>query len=337
MEFNQVRYFLALAETLNFTRAAEKCNVSQPALTRSIKLLEQELNGPLLIRNGKNNCLSELGRELHTSFIELDNARQSLKDLAESVTAGDMATINIGISDTLSHTLLCGFFSEFYSTHSNLSINLFRARPAEMGEMLLNGEFDVCFSADVAAEHTKIKYHTLGRERLVVAFGHNHCFRDKTSVTWPEFFQHSIIMQRNCAYQNTIIARAAKSYPELNISVTTDNCAWVKELVACDAGVTILPETTAIEFDLDYRAIHSNEQVFRKFEISYVYGVPRSAALRVFIQHAKDYDWSVKNRALSGEVEFAHAGHVLNIPCENKAPDKLAVTPQAQPPKESRL
>ena len=54
MEFNQVRYFLALAETLNFTRAAEKCNVSQPALTRSIKLLEQELNGPLLIRNGKN-------------------------------------------------------------------------------------------------------------------------------------------------------------------------------------------------------------------------------------------------------------------------------------------
>ena len=50
MEMHQIRYFLAVAEELNFTRASEKCNVSQPSLSRAIKLLEEELGGPLFHR-----------------------------------------------------------------------------------------------------------------------------------------------------------------------------------------------------------------------------------------------------------------------------------------------
>ena len=62
MEMQQVRYFVALAQTLNFTRAAEQCNVSQPALTRAIQQLEHELGGPLFHRERGNTHLSELGR-----------------------------------------------------------------------------------------------------------------------------------------------------------------------------------------------------------------------------------------------------------------------------------
>ena len=51
MEMHQVRYFLALCETLNFARAAETCNVSQPALTRAVRNLEEELGG-LLLQHG---------------------------------------------------------------------------------------------------------------------------------------------------------------------------------------------------------------------------------------------------------------------------------------------
>ena len=61
MEMHQVRYFLAVADELNFTRAAERCHVAQPSLTRAIKLLEEELGGPLFHRERANTHLSELG------------------------------------------------------------------------------------------------------------------------------------------------------------------------------------------------------------------------------------------------------------------------------------
>ena len=61
MEMHQVRYFLSLCAELNFTRAAERCNVAQPSLTRAIKQLEEELGGALFHRERANTHLSELG------------------------------------------------------------------------------------------------------------------------------------------------------------------------------------------------------------------------------------------------------------------------------------
>src|SRR6185312_15395800 len=71
MEFNQVRYFLTLANTLNFTRAAESCNVTQPALTRAIQKLEDELGGLLFYREHNLTQLTELGQLMRPVLGEL--------------------------------------------------------------------------------------------------------------------------------------------------------------------------------------------------------------------------------------------------------------------------
>ncbi len=64
MEMQQIRYFLMLSKTLNFTRAAEACNVSQPALTRAMQLLEAELGGDLIRRERGNSHLTALGQRM---------------------------------------------------------------------------------------------------------------------------------------------------------------------------------------------------------------------------------------------------------------------------------
>src|SRR5215470_402130 len=69
MELYQIRYFLALCETLNFARAAERCNVSQPSLTRAMQKLEQELGGLLVHRERRRTHLTELG-ELVRPMLE---------------------------------------------------------------------------------------------------------------------------------------------------------------------------------------------------------------------------------------------------------------------------
>ena len=71
MEMHQVRYFLTLCDELNFTRAAEKCNVAQPALTRAIKLLENEFGGLLFHRERADLYSSELGAAVRPYLEEL--------------------------------------------------------------------------------------------------------------------------------------------------------------------------------------------------------------------------------------------------------------------------
>ena len=85
MEMQQVRYFVALADTLNFTRAAEKCNVSQPALTRAIQQLEHELGGPLFHRERGNTHLSELGRMMFPYLQTVEESARAAREQGENL------------------------------------------------------------------------------------------------------------------------------------------------------------------------------------------------------------------------------------------------------------
>jgi DNA-binding transcriptional LysR family regulator len=87
METHEIRYFVAVCETLNFTRAAERCNVSQPALTRAVQNLEARLGGPLLHRERGNTHLTELGRMMRPYFQQvlgqMEEARRRAKTFAK--------------------------------------------------------------------------------------------------------------------------------------------------------------------------------------------------------------------------------------------------------------
>src|ERR1700730_4039068 len=87
MEMHQVRYFLALCEELNFTRAAKRCGVAQPSLTKGIKSLEQELGGALFHRRCRNVRLSELGRVVQPCLKSLNRCAQQAKRKARDFTS----------------------------------------------------------------------------------------------------------------------------------------------------------------------------------------------------------------------------------------------------------
>ena len=86
MEMHQVRYFLAAAEELNFSRAARRCDVSQPTLSRAIKSLEAELGGDLFRREGKNTHLSELGQMVRPHLEMVFNASANAKRVSQDLT-----------------------------------------------------------------------------------------------------------------------------------------------------------------------------------------------------------------------------------------------------------
>ena len=96
MEMHQVRYFLAVAQELNFSRAAEKCNVTQPSLSRAIQQLEGELGGPLFHRERHLTHLTDLGQMVRPHLETVYNAA-----IRSTISSGDIVLMMPSLSGTL--------------------------------------------------------------------------------------------------------------------------------------------------------------------------------------------------------------------------------------------
>src|SRR5215468_1788566 len=136
MEMQQIRYFLALAQTLNFTRAAEECNVTQPALTRAIQALEGELGGELIRRERQQSHLTELGRRMLPLLQQCFEAAVSAKSLAKAVKSSDVAPLAVAISNSINIELLVSPFSELFRAYPGVHLKLRRGGPAQIIEIL---------------------------------------------------------------------------------------------------------------------------------------------------------------------------------------------------------
>ncbi len=101
MELNQIRYFVTLAALLHFTRAAEACHVSQPALTKSIQKLEDELGGPLLHRERSRTQLTDLGRLMLGPMQRMLNAARDASQQAEAFRKSEACPPACGPETTL--------------------------------------------------------------------------------------------------------------------------------------------------------------------------------------------------------------------------------------------
>ena len=109
MEMHQIRYFLAVCETLNFTRAAENCNVTQPALTRAIQKLEEELGGLLFRRERHLTHLTDLGRLMRPQLEQIWQQTEAAKTTAKSFLKLEDAALNVGLMCTIGRCAASAF------------------------------------------------------------------------------------------------------------------------------------------------------------------------------------------------------------------------------------
>src|SRR5262249_23984215 len=117
---HQVRYFLTLCQELNFTRAAEKCNVAQPALTRAIKLLEDEIGGLLFHRERARTHLSELGQAVRPYLEEVQRQSQQAKRLATSLIELKGTPLKLGIMCTIGPSNFVGLLTNLHARYPRI-------------------------------------------------------------------------------------------------------------------------------------------------------------------------------------------------------------------------
>ena len=192
MELHQVRYFLALSRTLNFTRAAESCNVTQPALTRSIQRLEDELGGPLLHRERSLTHLTQLGRAMLPHLEAMLRAAEMARQTA-ATTHRQPAVLRVGLVDGLSAALIAASLAEAVRRFPGIELLLQSSTQKALVESLLLGETDAALLIDDGDLPERLDRWHLFHEGCRVVFPPAHAFEREPTVALPALAAETVV------------------------------------------------------------------------------------------------------------------------------------------------
>ena len=167
MELHQVRYFLAVASTLNFTRAAEQCNVTQPALTKGVQKLEQELGGQLIYRERQLTQLTDLGKEVLPMLERTLASAETVRRRAQEFQRKEVAPLKIGLAPSISASLVLDPIAEIAKLVPGLHVELREGAAEKLVELLLEGEINAAMVGDVQDLPARIDDWLLFEERYV--------------------------------------------------------------------------------------------------------------------------------------------------------------------------
>ncbi|WP_281407761.1 LysR family transcriptional regulator [Mesorhizobium sp. CU3] len=146
-----MRYFVALAETLHFGRAAERLHISQPPLTRQIAALERELGVRLLERNSRHAGLTHAGRRfLEDSRLAMATFEQACRN-AQLAERGELGTLTVGFMMHAAHTVLPRLTRQFMNDHPDVHVELREMVPDLLPDAILTGRFDAAVTFDPGA------------------------------------------------------------------------------------------------------------------------------------------------------------------------------------------
>ena len=246
MEMQQVRYFLSLASTLNFTRAAEQCNVSQPALTRAIKGLEDELGGDLIRREGRLSHLTELGQRMLPLLRQCYEGAASAKALARSVASGDVAALAIGVSRSVNVELVMPALTELYAAFPTLQLKIRRGAAGEIVEMLKAGDVEMAVAGPLeGGGWDRLDAWSLFTENFELVVGCDHALAMRNDLGFDEeaLRDERFLIQIGAEMVDQQLARLRASGAPVANAHEVESDRDMTVLLEANLGIALVPAT----------------------------------------------------------------------------------------------
>lgn len=239
MEMHQVRYFLALCETLNFTRAAERCNVTQPSLTRAIKLLEDEFGGPLFNRERNQTHLTELGRLTAPHLREVFDQAHSARARAASFLALRSAKLKLGVAHGLTLSVLDDTVRRFVLAHPATELLVLDDHAAELREALRRGDFEIVMLPHRSPEPDDLHHYVLRREPVVAIMAAAHELARLPEIPLGALAGAGVVCGDGCPFWGLVEQSLAEHGFQVTPKAVVSRIEWVFELVGMGVGVGV--------------------------------------------------------------------------------------------------
>ncbi len=244
MELYQIRYFLALCGTLNFTRAAEQCNVSQPALTRAVKKLEDELGGELFRRERSRTHMTELGRAMQPYLQQSLDSALAAKEQAASYGSGETAPLQLGISATIEIRLLLPALHELARALPGLKLCLVRMPANVIMKKLEDGEIELCVTAANESGWERINQWPLFTEDFVLFAGPAHRLASKGAIEFSELRDQQIYIQSSCEDTHKVSDIFQRCEIPMDMCHEFSDQSDMSAIIGEGQGVGLVPKST---------------------------------------------------------------------------------------------
>ncbi|MBX9635173.1 MAG: LysR family transcriptional regulator [Magnetospirillum sp.] len=290
MEIQQTRYFLALCDSRNFTRAAEMCGVTQPSLTKAIKKLEDEFGGALFRRERSLTHLTDLGLLLRPHMEAVYHASELARLEAFGWRNLDRAPVRLGMMCTIGPVRLVSFMKRLRLEIPSVEVNLTDAPGRDIVRLLMEGELDAAFIG-LPSLPERFDSIPLYRERYTVAFCAGHRFEAMDVVPLKELDGENYLNRINCEYPDHFDALGIPDPAEnVRVCYSTEREDWIQAMILAGLGCAVMPEFLPTLPGVATRPLVDPE-LSRGVALVTVSGRQFSPALRTFIELAKRHSW----------------------------------------------
>lgn len=297
MEMHQARYFLALARTLNFTKAADECNVAQPSLTRAIKKLEEEFGGALFHRERANTHLTELGRAMFPHIEQSYLAAQSARALAQAFKRGDVASLRLGVTNSVSSRLFADVLNGVRGGVPNFELSVAAGPEGQVRETMLKGGADLVVLGEGGAIPERMRAWPLFRENYRLILPQAHRLAAKATLMLEDLDGEDIVERVKCSGCERLRQLCAATGVMPRFRHRVDTVDQLLNLVQAGFGVGFTPQSDGLPAGIVSRPIERVE-IDREVSLATVGGRPFSAATDAFIKLARARDWTADLAAI---------------------------------------
>ncbi len=247
MNLQQLQYFKVIAETKNFTTASNILLVTQPALSKAISKLEEELNVPLFEREGRNIKITKYGdvflKYAESALNDIERGREKIQDMKNN----NDRVISIASTYCIGSTIIPFLISNFLNSHMQTKFNFNNESTDEILKDLKYGKIDLGFFDDIKRinDYPEIEVSLVKKEEYVLIVPKNHYLSNKEEVYLKELKEENFIVYNTGDNEKKI------SYAELigytpKISVEPTEASMLASLVSAGAGISVVVNTPMI-------------------------------------------------------------------------------------------
>jgi DNA-binding transcriptional LysR family regulator len=246
VEFRHLKYFLAVAEELSFSRAAKRLFISQPPLTRQIRQLEEELGVELFSRTNKGVELTHAGAHFKTEAERLLSLADQSVDRTRLAQSGELGRLEIGLFGSAIFSIIPAMLHQFRALYPMVEIALHTLSKTEQITALREGRLTIGFNR-LYPQAADMMIEKVLSERIVLATHCDHPFAQKRRVAFKSLANEPLILFPNKArpsLADEVIALCRNAGFTPNVVQETEDVTTSIALVSLGFGICCVPEST---------------------------------------------------------------------------------------------